>query len=63
MPRHCLTCSSSAIDSVERDLAEGKLSLAKIGCRYGLSKSSLSRHRNNCMARRAWDVRPRPTPS
>jgi hypothetical protein len=56
MPRYCNVCHHPALKTVESDLLEGKLSLGEIGRRYGLSKSSLSRHRANCMGRRAVEA-------
>lgn len=57
MPRHCSVCHYPEFKAVDRDLLEGKLTLGEISRKYGLSKSSLSRHRANCIGRRddeAW---------
>lgn len=44
----CIVCSHSEIETINKLLKDGK-SLRAIEDEFGVSRSSLSRHKNNCM--------------
>lgn len=47
MPQRCTACSHPKRDALNKDLLEAKTTLAEIAQRYGLTKSSLDRHKAN----------------
>jgi hypothetical protein len=49
MPRHCSTCASPRLAEISKDLARNSASLRDLAARYGLTPSSLQRHRANCL--------------
>jgi hypothetical protein len=49
MPQKCTICSHSKRDEIDRLLVEG-VSLRDAAGRYDLTKSSLDRHKNRCLA-------------
>ncbi len=56
MPRHCTVCDHPAIEAVERDLRDSRLTLDEISWHYSLSRSALCRHRTKCMMRREGEA-------
>ena len=47
MAQKCLVCSHPKQNEIDALLVDGKLSINKIGKRFGLDKSCLARHRKN----------------
>lgn len=48
--KNCIVCSHDQVKTINGLLKQGKTSLRDIESQFGLSRSSLSRHKNNCLS-------------